>query len=72
MLCIRSLVVKQDSYFMSISLSDPPAIVLLCSDVQFTHRCSKTPSESLFRAFFWTKYALRIALWIVDIPFLSA
>lgn len=51
MLCIRSLVVKQDSYFTSISLSDPPTIVLLYSDVQFTHRYSKTPSERLFRAF---------------------
>lgn len=68
MLCIRSLVVKQGSYFTSISLSDPPTIVLLCSGVQFTYRCSETPSESLFRA----QYALRIALWIADIPLLSA
>ena len=51
MLCIRSLVVKQGSYFTSVSLSDPPTIVLLYSDVQFTHRCFKTPSERLFRAF---------------------
>lgn len=54
---------KQDSYFTSISLSDPPTIVLLCSDVQFTHRCSKTPSESLFRAFLDT---IRITHRIMD------
>lgn len=63
MLCIRSLVVKQGSYFTSISLSDPPTIVLLCSDVQFTHRCSKTPSGRVFRAFL---DALRITHCIID------
>ena len=71
MLCIRSLVVKQGSYFTSISLSDRLQSFYCILTYNLPTDVLKRRQRA-FSGLFWTQYALRIALWIADIPFLSA
>ena len=71
MLCIRSLVVKQGS-FLRLFLSQTHLQSFYCILTYNLPTDVLKRRQRAFSGIFWTQYALHIALWIADIPPLSA